>query len=140
MSTAEPQIVELYKRGCTAEVIAQALSKPLDYVTAVLYEDVPAFRMAVAAADKPAGQPVEDEMLDIIASVARHSDNPFAKLAAAKYVRDDLKGRRDAAPVVNNTAILVEINKQQAGLEDARRKFKRPGAAGKIVDATVVGE
>lgn len=136
--TADPQIVELYRRGCDPETIAKALDRPLDYVRHVLYEDVPSFRAAVA--EVPAGTPLHEEMLQIIAGVARGSSSEFARLAAARYVRDDQLGRLDkvvAAPV-GDQHVLASINERLDTLEAAKAKFRRPAAQEVIVDAQVV--
>lgn len=133
-TTSEPQIVELYRKGCTPDVIAQALGKPVDYVKVVLYEDVPAFRKEMPVV--PPGTPLHEEMLQLIASVARHTDNVFAQLAAAKYVRDDQLGRLDKqVEQVGDVQALAAINQRLDALAAARPKFERPKH---VVDAQVI--
>ena len=121
------QLTQLYQSGTPVEIIAQALGMSEDGVRAALFMRSGKFRRDQAAAAreaKPAAN-AADEMLDIIVEIARSSDNELTKLSAAKFARDDLKGRRDALPMdagINSTAIqLLEARMAQLGA--SRRAF-----------------
>lgn len=119
------QVTTLYETGATPDAIARALSMPEEAVQGILFETSAKFRREIS---KPAeGQTVADEMLDIIVDVARTSNNPFVKLAAARTARDDLKGRRDAIPtdIDSQNKILVEITARMAEIANKRQEFMR---------------
>lgn len=125
---AEDQISKLYESGADTKSIATGLGIHERQVIAALYERSAKFRRAQATA-VASGKPLEDEMLDIIVAVARTSEDEWVKLAAAKHVRNDLKGRLDEVPV-DHTAqnkVIDFLAGRLADAERARLEFmKRP--------------
>jgi hypothetical protein len=98
-----------------------------DAVRSALFERCGKFRRELALAKKPGEpeKPVADEMLDILTNIARTSNNEFVVMSAAKFVRDDLKGRRDAVPTDagTNEQIMQFLQAQMARVTAARQKF-----------------
>ena len=92
------EITRLYLTGAEPADIAEALRIPLQAVQTKLVETSPKYRRTVAKAQSAAPADVAEEMLGIIVAVARDSQNELVQLSAAKFARDDLKGRRDANP------------------------------------------
>jgi len=118
------QITKCYESGADEATIAQGFGMPVAQVKALLYNKSAKYRKAVARADKP-NMPIDEEMLDIVATLARESDNELIKLSAAKFVRDDVKGRRDAVPVdqTKQNAVIDFLTGRLAAAELARKKF-----------------
>lgn len=124
--TIDDQILKLYETGAPVEVIATAMEMPLAAVEASLFTKSAAFRASVkgtSAAKDP--RAVSDEMLEILIDVARSSGNQHLRVSTAKFVRDDLMGRRDAvAPDAGlNTTALVSIGEALNSLHEKRLKF-----------------
>jgi hypothetical protein len=117
------QMVALYETGASPDVIAKAMDLSADVVQTALYEGSAKFRRSVQPVDL--SKPVADQMLDIMVDVARNSDNGFLKLAAARTVRDDLLGRRDAVQVDAGGVIaaITTLGTRFAELEKRRREF-----------------
>jgi len=109
------QITHLYTTGASVEVIAQGMGLTTEAVRRVLFEKSPAFRREVTQA-QATGVPLEDEMMNIIVDVARNASNDLVRLSAAKYARDDIKGRRDAVPLddQHQSAMLKFLNERMA--------------------------
>lgn len=125
---AEDQISKLYESGADTKSIATGLGISEKQVIAALYERSPKFRRAQATQVK-SGLPIEDEMLEIIVTIARTSEDEWVKLAAARNVRADLKGRLDEIPV-DHTAqnkVIDFLNASLKAAEASRLEFmKRP--------------
>jgi hypothetical protein len=119
LSMYAEQIKALHLGGASVEDIATGMEITVEEVRTVLIHTSPKFRAQSFAA--PAGMSLEDEMLQIAAQIARSSDMDMVRLSAAKYVRDDCKGRRDLVPADAgmNTTALAEL---QAGLTVARQR------------------
>jgi len=117
------QMVALYETGASPDVIAKAMDLSPDVVQTALYEGSAKFRKAAKVVD--ASKPVADQMLDIMVDVAHNSDNGFLRLAAARTVRDDLMGRRDAVQVDAGGVIaaITTLGSRFAELEKRRREF-----------------
>ncbi len=134
------QLTHLYQAGTPIDVIAQALNMSVEGVHAALFQRSSKYRRDMSAADramKPAVS-VADEMLDVIVEIARTTDNELVKLSAAKFARDDLKGRRDAIPFdagVNATTIQA-LEARMAKLQESRRAFLEGGP--KVIDVVEV--
>lgn len=117
------QIKALHKSGASVEDIATGMEISVEEVRTVLIHTSPKFR--AAAFVQPDGAQTKDqlaeEMLMIAAGIARGSDMDMVRLSAAKFVRDDIKGRRDIVPIDAgaNLAALAEL---QAGLVLARQR------------------
>ncbi len=123
---AEDQISKLYESGADTKSIATGLGISEMQVVGALYERSAKFRRAQATI-VAAGKPLEDEMLDIIVAVARTSEDEWVKLAAAKHVRNDLKGRLDEVPVDHtgqNKVIDMLVERLKAA-EASRLEFMR---------------
>lgn len=135
--TIDDQILKLYETGAPVEVIATAMEMPLANVQASLFAKSAGFR---ATLNNPAGakdpRAVSDEMLEILIDVARSSNNQNLRVSTAKFVRDDLLGRRDAvAPDAGlNTTALISIGEAMNSLHEKRLKFLSR-AKNAIIDA-----
>ena len=118
------QITKCYESGADEATIAQGFGVPVAQVKALLYSKSAKYRKSLARESK-ANVPIDEEMLDIVATLARESDNELIKLSAAKFVRDDVKGRRDAIPVDQNkqNAVIDFLTARLAAAELARKKF-----------------
>lgn len=121
------QLVHLYESGAPVEVIAQGMGMSVDAVRSALFERSSKFRRVLALEKKPGepDKPVADEMLDILTNIARTSNNEFVVMSAAKFVRDDLKGRRDAVPTDagTNEQVMAFLSAQMARVTAARQRF-----------------
>jgi len=117
------QMVALYETGASPDVIARAMEVSEDVVKTALYEGSAKFRKSTRTVDPT--KPIEEEMLDIMVDVARNSDNGFLRLAAARTVRDDKLGRRDAVQVDAGgvLAAIGTLGARFAELEKRRREF-----------------
>jgi len=117
------QMVALYETGASPDVIARAMEVSEDVVKTALYEGSAKFRKMARMVDL--SKPVEDRMLDIMIDVAENSDNGFLRLAAARTVRDDVKGRRDAVQVDAGGVIaaISTLGARFAELDKRRREF-----------------
>lgn len=117
------QIIALYETGASPDVIAKAMEVSEDVVKTTLYEGSAKFRKMARMVDL--SKPVEDRMLDIMIDVAENSDNGFLRLAAARTVRDDVKGRRDAVQVDAGGVIaaISTLGARFAELDKRRREF-----------------
>ena len=117
------QMVALYETGASPDVIARAMEVSEDVVKTALFEGSDKFRKSVRTVDK--SKPTADRMLDIMVDVAENSDNGFLRLAAARTVRDDVKGRRDAVQVDAGGVIaaISTLGTRFAELEKRRREF-----------------
>ncbi len=125
---AEHQIAKLYESGADTKSIATGLGISEKQVVAALYENSPKYRRAQALAVQ-SGKPVEDEMLDIIVTIARTSEDEWVKLAAARNVRADLKGRLDEVPVdhtAQNKVIEMLCDRLKAAEQTRLEFMKRP--------------
>ena len=91
------QITHLYHTGASVETIAEGMGLTTEAVRRVLFEKSSKYRRETTQAQAE-GIPLELEMMNIIVDVARNSENDLIRLSAAKYARDDIKGRRDAVP------------------------------------------
>lgn len=123
LSLYAEQIKALHNNGASIEDIAIGMDIAVEEVKTVLLHTSPKFRAAAFAA--PDGTQTDKqlsrEMLMIAATIARSSDMDGIRLSAAKFVRDDLEGRRDVLPpdAGMNTNALTEL---QAGLVIARQR------------------
>lgn len=117
------QMLALYETGASPDVIAKAMDLSAEVVKTALYEGSAKFRREVSPVDM--AKPVQDQMLDIMVDVARNSDNGFLRLAAARTVRDDLLGRRDAVQVDAGgvVAAISALGAKFAELDKRRREF-----------------
>lgn len=117
------QMVALYETGASPDVIAKAMDLNVEVVKTALYEGSARFRKDARPVDT--SKPVADQMLDIMVDVAQHSDNGFLRLAAARTVRDDLLGRRDAVQVDAGGVIaaISTLGARFAELDKRRREF-----------------
>jgi hypothetical protein len=125
------QLVHLYQSGTPIDIIAQALNMSPDGVKAALFMRSSKYRRDISTQARAGAPPVStaDEMLDIITEIARTSDNELTKLSAAKFARDDLKGRRDAIPLDAgiNTNAFQFVQDRIAQLAASRRAFLEGG-------------
>lgn len=123
LSLYAEQIKALHGKGASIEDIAIGMDITVEEVRTVLIHTSPKFRAAAFA--QPDGTQTDKElsreMLMIAANIARASDMDGIRLSAAKFVRDDLEGRRDVLPpdAGMNTNALAEL---QAGLVIARQR------------------
>lgn len=113
------QITALYNGGASVEDIAVGMEISLEEVKTVLLHTSPKFRSQSLPSQTEI--PLEDEMLQICANIARHSDNDLIRLSAAKYVRDDKKGRRDLIPPDAGMNVMA-LSELQAGLVMAQKR------------------
>jgi len=118
------QITKCYESGADEATIAQGFGVPVAQVKALLFSKSAKYRKLQARADK-SPMPIDEEMLDIVATLARESDNELIKLSAAKFVRDDVKGRRDAVPIdqTKQNAVIDFLTARLVAAEESRRKF-----------------
>ena len=113
------QVLKLYETGLTdVPTLAKAMNMDDLAVHRILYEKSSAYRAQLHGNAQTGDRAAE--MLDIMIDVARTSTIPGIKLRAAQAVRDDILGRRDAAPVDKGlnteviTALEDRINKLRA--------------------------
>lgn len=118
------QITHLYSTGASVEVIAQGMGLTTEAVRRVLFEKSAKYRKATIQAQAPEGT-LDEEMLGIIVDVARTSDNELMRMSAAKYVRDDVKGRRDAVPVDDRhqSAMIQLLHERLQTVHERQRSF-----------------
>ena len=93
-------ILSLYKElgHDGLEAIVQVTQLPLKDVRAILYEHCPEFRQrdeCMKPVSNENAEAVVSEMLTIMMGLARHSESDNVKLAAAKTIIDEYKGRND---------------------------------------------
>lgn len=130
---ATDQVLALYERGTEPAVIAEAMQMTVEMVNTILHTKSAQFRRGVIKAATDMADPeLVNEMLAIQVDIARHSQNDFLRLAAAKSVRDDLKGRKDQVPTDQTAAAqaLAILASRLNSLADARDQFLK----GKPID------
>lgn len=130
---ATDQVLALYERGTEPAVIAEAMQMTPEMVKTILHTKSAQFRREVIKQATDMADPeLVNEMLAIQVDIARHSQNDFLRLAAAKSVRDDLKGRKDQVPTDQTAAAqaLAVLASRLNSLADARDQFLK----GKPID------
>lgn len=130
---ATDQVLALYERGTEPAVIAEAMQMTVEMVNTILHTKSAQFRREVIKQATDMADPeLVNEMLAIQVDIARNSDNDFLRLAAAKSVRDDLKGRKDQVPTDQTAAAqaLAILASRLNSLADARDQFLK----GKPID------
>ena len=141
MTAGNAQIVQLYEEsGMTPEQIAASdLGFDLLSIKAVLLQNSSLYRDAVRSAkgDKSLEDAFskEDQIAarDVIARIALYGDeNPELQFRAAKYVRDDAKGRLDIAAGISSLNINVALFQQQ--LDKSKRARELTLAKAKSID------
>jgi len=131
------QIQRLYDTGLKdPALIAKAMTMSELDVHRILYERSAEYRQSLNAKTSNAPADTAEEMLSIMADIARTAQNPFCKLSAARVVRDDLKGRRDAAPVDQglNADVIKLLSERTAMLRRNRQRFLTNAAGPATVD------
>lgn len=125
------QVLKLYETGLTdVPTLAKAMNMDDLAVHRILYEGNSAYRAKIHG-EATGGGDRAVEMLEIMTDVARTSTVPGIKLRAAQAVRDDILGRRDAAPVDKglNTDLIAALADRIAKLRDKRRNLIANGPA-----------
>lgn len=125
------QVLKLYETGLTdVPTLAKAMNMDDLAVHRILYEGNSAYRALMHGTAEGGGDRAV-EMLEIMTDVARTSTVPGIKLRAAQAVRDDILGRRDAAPVDKglNTDLIAALADRIAKLRDNRRTLIANGPA-----------
>jgi hypothetical protein len=118
------QITHLFNTGASVETIAEGMGLTTEAVRRVLFEKSPRYRRETTQA-QATGVPLDDEMMNIIVDVARNSENDLIRLSAAKYARDDIKGRRDAVPQddQHQSAMLKFLNERMNKISERQQAF-----------------
>ena len=124
MSTTTLDILTMYNNGLSVEEIAADTGYDALAVKQVLIANSPEFRKSLKATAQPApGSQTENDaqeeskiMLGVIRDIAlTEEDNPMARLRAAIYVHDELKGRNDKkemkGPSINVLVLNAAINR-----------------------------
>ena len=119
------QVLRLYETGLKdIPTLAKAMTMSDLDVHKILFERSAEYRSTLQGAVAESGDKAE-EMMNIIVDVARTSSSPHARLRAAMFVRDDLKGRRDEAPADKglNVEVVDALAKRIAALNANRQRF-----------------
>lgn len=119
------QVLRLYETGLKdIPTLAKAMTMSDLDVHKILFERSAAYRATLQGTAAECGDKAE-EMMNIIVDVARTSSSPHARLRAAMFVRDDLKGRRDEAPADKglNVEVVDALAKRIAALNANRQRF-----------------
>jgi hypothetical protein len=120
MTAENQQIVTAYETlGMDAEAIASAMGFETFAVKAILNQESPAYRAALKSNDKTAEFDDNDEAvaLDTIRYLAKNAEDDGIRLNAAKYLRNDKKGRLDVKRDIrsmNFSITLLNGHMQQA--------------------------
>lgn len=96
MTAANIHIVNLYEQGLTPEQIAQAEGFGLTAVKAVLYGASAKYRESIGETKTLDFKDDELEQANQVLQRLMHSDDDHLAFKAARYIRDDKKGRLDA--------------------------------------------
>lgn len=118
------QITALYETGADVPTIARAMNVAPEFVHGVLFSTSARYRTALTAPAEGT-KPLAEEMLDIIAGIARVGSVEGVRLAAARYVRDDQLGRRDAeiTAVTAGANLLRDLGERYEKMQQARANF-----------------
>lgn len=119
------QLLRLYEDGITdLRTLARSLLLPETEVHRLLFERSPAYR-TTAASNPGGGVMSAEEALSVISDIARHSTSDITRLSAAKFLRDDLKGRRDPISIDAglNEPVIEAFAKRMAALRERRQAF-----------------
>lgn len=144
MSGNDQRIVTAYEvLGLSADEIAQQEGWDVTVVKAALLGHSSQYRAAVKAArEEGFTQEQEDSAIRVIAELV-HSGDEHIALKAAKYVRDDKRGRLDAAKAVKDLNVTVtqwNVTLRQANkvreIAKSRGQIKLPSS--NIVDVQTV--
>ena len=114
MTCANQQIVTCFEQlGMSPDEIAQSEGLDLAVVKAVLYKDSPKFREAISGTKELdfADQDLH-EVNQIIKRIALYADDENLQFRAAKYIRDDKKGRKDVKTGLRGMNIKVTVLQQ----------------------------
>lgn len=125
MSGSDQQIVTAYEElGLTPEQIA-ADGYDIVAVKACLMQNSVLFREAMKVnSEEGFSTSEEQEARGVIANLMRDSDDDFIKLRAAKYIRDDKKGRLDPIKAQHLNINIVTINDTLRKAREARARVK----------------
>jgi len=145
MTAANQQVVTCYDElGMTPEEIAAEYQWEVSAVKMILNQSSPKFKSENGS--KPQADFTLQELEDVknvIINLALYGEDEAIQLKAAKYVRDDSKGRLDMKSVktlnVNITQINSRMQKAREAMQRAREsKVLVERAAPKVIDITSV--
>lgn len=127
MTAASQQIVTAFEDvGLTPEAIAAEYEYEVSVVKATLAQYSSKYRSAATKDDDLGFKDDEaKEMQDIILQIARYSEDDNLRFKAARYVRDDKKGRLDLIkqlPGLNISVLAFNAQMQKANEAIARAK------------------
>jgi hypothetical protein len=127
MTAANQQIISAYEDlGMTPDEIAQDQDLDVAAVKSVLIQFSTAFRKDVKKDD--ALDFTEDQVrraTDVILHLAQYSEDENIRFRAARYIRDDKKGRLDVIKSMTGLNInVLTINEQMKRAIDAVNKSK----------------
>jgi hypothetical protein len=149
MTIASESIVTLYEvNNLTVEEIAEVESLGVVEVKQLLAQYSRVYRERLVRGNgsgsgngkKGEEEITEAEMLEIMTSLARSSENDNVRLAAAKYVRDELKGRNDVRADNGPLDELQGLHLLNAALRKTRRINQLKAPKERVIDAELVGE
>lgn len=125
MTAASQQIVSAYEIGMTPEQIAEDNGIDITIVKATLRQYCPVFRKDAKTDDRLNFTVDEqEEMKEIILNIARYEEeDQQLKFKAAKYIRDDGRGRLDINKEVQGLNInVIQIAKRFDEVRAARER------------------
>lgn len=126
MSGSDQQIVTAYEDlGLNPEQIAEDGSYDIVAIKACLMQNSVLFREAMKQ-NKEEGfsNGEEQEARQVIAQLMRDSEDDFIKLRAAKYIRDDKRGRLDPVKAQHLNISVVNINASLRKAREARARVR----------------
>lgn len=128
MTASNQQIIEAFETlGLTPEGIAEEFDFDLTMVKAILMQYSSQFRMAARGNNELDFDDNEAKQIrDVILNTALYSEDEHLRFKAAKYIRDDKKGRLDLGTALKGLNInVVQINdRMQKAFEAVERSKK----------------
>ncbi len=129
--------------GMTPEEIAEDRKLELVAVKAALMQNSREYNKALKGTDEQAPDPTlefsNDDLRDaneVIRHTAKYAEDEHLKLKAAMYIRDDKKGRKEVAKLLNGNGQvnIFQINQQLAAAREGANKLKQ-SIFGKVIEA-----
>lgn len=133
MTAANTQIVVAYEQlGLTPEQIAESQQLELESVKATLMQFSSAYRKAAKQDDQLNFS--EDELVranQTIAQIMQYAEDDHLRLRAARYIRDDKKGRLDVTQMKGLNINVLQFN---TVLQRARERVAAAKAKDIVLD------
>lgn len=139
LTAADQQVLTAYEDlGLSPEQIAETQGFDVAAVKVLLAQFSKKYRDAVDSGDKSADFDDKEAIRarETIAELAQFAEDDHLRFRAARYIRDDKKGRLDADKLKSVRISVLQINQQMAKALEAveRGKAKQLVDAGQPID------